>query len=140
MDIDNEKGPEGQQGVAYQELIGTANDGVHITGKDGREVHVNLRKFPVPIVIVALYLFLGFVFNLWHPGWMLFFIIPIFYQLLAMAGAQNLRRKLNLFPMALLCVVFYLLLGFFLDLWHPSWMIFLFIPVYHVLVSTVVRT
>jgi len=127
------------QGVAYQEPIPTGSDGVHITRKDGSEVHVNLRKVPVPLIIVAAYLLLGFLFGLWHPGWMLFFAIPIYYQLTAMAAAQTLRKRLNLFPMALLCVVLYLLLGFFLDLWHPGWVVFLLIPVYHVLVSTVFK-
>jgi hypothetical protein len=127
------------QGVAYQEPIPSGSDGVHITRKDGSEVHVNLRKVPVPLIIAAAYLLLGFLCGLWHPGWMLFFAIPVYYQLTAMAAAQTLRKRLNLFPMALLCVVFYLLLGFFLDLWHPGWIVFLLIPVYHTLVSTVFK-
>lgn len=28
------------------------------------------------------------------------------------------------------CVIAYLLLGFLLDLWHPAWIIFLFIPIF----------
>lgn len=32
-----------------------------------------------PILITILYLILGFLFDLWHPGWMLYLTIPIFY-------------------------------------------------------------
>ena len=31
------------------------------------------------ILVVAVYLFLGCVYNLWHPYWVIFFTIPIFY-------------------------------------------------------------
>ena len=120
-------GQGAQQSVAYQELVSTGFDA---------QKQKQFLKFPVPLLIVAAYLFLGFLFDLWHPGWLLFFAIPIYYQLIAMAAARELRKKLNLFPMALLCVVVYLLLGFFLNLWHPGWMLFLLIPIYHTLVST----
>lgn len=35
--------------------------------------------FPYPIVIVMLYLFIGFMFDGWHPWWWLFFTIPVYY-------------------------------------------------------------
>lgn len=35
--------------------------------------------FPYPLFIVLLYLVLGFVFGLWHPGWIIFLTIPFFY-------------------------------------------------------------
>ena len=53
-----------------------------------------------PIEITALYLVLGAVFHLWHPGWLIFLTIPLHYMLL----------------------------GFFFNLWHPGWLVFLAIP------------
>jgi len=100
--------------------------------------HKFLLKLPVPLFVAGAYLLMGFLGNLWHPGWLIFLTIPIYYQLVAMLAAKSLRKKLNLFPMAVLCVAFYLLLGFFLNLWHPGWLVLLLIPVYHWLVSTVV--
>ena len=49
------------------------------------------------------------------------------------------KRKLNwhAFPIALLVVVAYLLMGFLGSLWHPGWIIFLAIPLYHWIVRMV---
>jgi len=94
-----------------------------------------LLRFPIPLVVVPAYLAMGFLLDLWHPGWLIFLAIPIYYELAAMAAAADIRKKLNLFPIAPLCVLVYLLLGFYVNVWHPSWMIFLLIPLYYVLVS-----
>ena len=32
-----------------------------------------------PVIVVLIYLVLGLTFNLWHPGWLVFLTIPIFY-------------------------------------------------------------
>ena len=40
---------------------------------------LGVEKISFPIIIVAIYLVLGIAFNLWHPWWALFFLIPIFY-------------------------------------------------------------
>lgn len=36
-----------------------------------------IKLFPYPIFIVILYLFIGIVWDLWSPGWLLFLTIPI---------------------------------------------------------------
>ena len=94
----------------------------------------------VPLVITGAYLLMGFLLGTWHPNWIVFLAIPIYFQLVSMFAAKGLRKKLNRFPMALLCVVAYLLLGFSpLRLWHPGWVLFLIIPIYHSVASTVFR-
>lgn len=43
---------------------------------------IEKRKFTAflyPLLIVALYCYLGIQFRLWHPGWVLFITIPIYY-------------------------------------------------------------
>lgn len=35
--------------------------------------------FPYPLFCALLYLVLGFLFGLWHPGWIIFLTIPFFY-------------------------------------------------------------
>ena len=47
--------------------------------------------FPYPIFVTIVYLFLGFVFNSWHPGWILFITIPIYYSVVSYSG----RRRRN---------------------------------------------
>jgi transcriptional regulator with XRE-family HTH domain len=42
-----------------------------------------LYRFPFPVAVTVFYLATGFLFNWWHPGWMLFFTIPIYYWLVS---------------------------------------------------------
>jgi transcriptional regulator with XRE-family HTH domain len=142
-------------------------DGIHVKSTDNEEVHVSFkdgiqvlndgvfefdsrtwtdslrRKWyyavPIPLLAVAAYLVLGFVHGMWHPGWLVAFAIPVYYELCSMVSARGLRSKLNHFPISTLCVPAYLSLGFFYGLWHPGWIIFLAIPVYYSLVNTLVR-
>jgi len=96
-----------------------------------------LMRLPIPLLAVAAYLLMGFLWDWWHPGWLVFLAIPVYYQLVAMAAATEIRKKLNCFPIAVLCVLAYLVLGFRYDIWHPSWMIFLLIPIYYVMVGAI---
>ena len=81
-----------------------------------------------PLFITALFLILGALFGLWHPGWMLFLTIPLYY----MKPKSAMDRWLN----PVMIVLIYLVLGFFFNLWHPGWMIFLAIPVAAIISKT----
>ncbi|MFA6829913.1 MAG: helix-turn-helix transcriptional regulator [Bacilli bacterium] len=37
--------------------------------------------FLMPVLITAIYVFVGMTFSLWHPLWVLFLIIPIYYMI-----------------------------------------------------------
>lgn len=50
-----------------------------VTVNSGKRRRSPLITFPYPVVIVLLYLFIGFVFDGWHPWWMLFLTIPVYY-------------------------------------------------------------
>ena len=43
-----------------------------------------LGGFPFPLVVTPLYLCLGFFFGLWHPGWLIFLAVPVYYCLVDM--------------------------------------------------------
>jgi len=98
-----------------------------------------LFKLPILLFVVAAYLVMGFLWNWWHPGWLIFLAIPVYYQLVSMMEAASMRKKLNRFPIAVLCVLVFLLIGLFFGVWHPTWMVFLLIPLYHVMVSAVFK-
>lgn len=51
------------------------------------------RSLPYPLVISILYLILGFVWNLWHPGWILFLTIPVYYSMLS--WLENRERRIR---------------------------------------------
>ena len=41
------------------------------------------RLAPVyPVIVTMIYLVLGFALNMWHPGWIVFLTIPIFYVMI----------------------------------------------------------
>lgn len=110
--------------------IGFAGEGVHINGK---KVYSLGGAFSM--LVGAAYLALGFIVNLWHPGWLIFFAIPIYYQIAAMFHVEGVRAKLNTFPISVMCTAAFLFLGICHNLWHPMWAILLIIPFYHTFVS-----
>ena len=38
-----------------------------------------VKVFCYPVLVAMVYLIIGFAFNWWHPGWVLFLTIPLFY-------------------------------------------------------------
>lgn len=79
------------------------------------------------------YLLMGFLCNLWHPGWILFFAPFI------LGGISNTitHRNASEFPIVFLALAAYLLMGFLANLWHPGWVIFILIPAYYIVVEPI---
>lgn len=73
-----------------------------------------------PVLIAVIYGLLGAVFQIWHPGWILFLLIPIYY--VGLYGGYPI-----------LIVFLYLLAGFGFGWWHPAWVLFLTIPLFYLL-------
>ena len=71
-----------------------------------------------PLIIVFLYLILGACFQWWHPAWLLFLLIPIYY-----AGLYE--------GYTVLVTFLFLLAGFGFGWWHPAWLLFLTIPLFY---------
>ena len=78
-----------------------------------------------PLICTILFLLLGYGFDLWHPGWLVYLFVP------AMPFMLGLKRIKHIYP--IICAVIYLLLGILWGLWHPGWIIFLTIPVVAIL-------
>lgn len=94
-----------------------------------------LLKFPAPIIIVLLFLALGFIFQAWHPGWLVFLLIPIYYHLAAALTVRKPKARLLAMPVPEIIVLIYLFLGFVCSIWSPTWILFLLIPLYYWLVA-----
>lgn len=45
------------------------------------------------------------------------------------------RKRLLMFPYPVLVTVIFLLMGFYGDLWHPGWIVYLSIPIYYCLIG-----
>lgn len=125
-------------------------DGIHVDDKkkgdnvhiDRKGVYVNGEKYdgewfagchhlPMTLLIIVLYFFVGFFLGAWHPGWMLFLLIPLWHSFV---GAVE-RRNAHAFAYPILATLCFLCAGFFFGAWHPGWVIFLTIPIYYSMVS-----
>lgn len=125
-------------------------DGIHVNDKKREEdVHIDrkgvfingekqegwkmtwLWSFPFAAVISIAYWILGMMFNAWHPGWLLFLLIPIWYSFISAVKKGNA----TIFAYPVLVTLVFLSAGFWLDIWHPAWVLYLTIPVYYFLAS-----
>ena len=90
--------------------------------KDAEERPRFRQDFPYLLLVTVIYLVLGFAFHLWHPGWIIFLTIPLFYL------PNDERGYLRLLGNPVMVTIIYLLLGCYCNLWHPGWIIFLVMP------------
>ena len=82
----------------------------------------------------AVYLLLGMAWNLWHPLWIIFVIMPAVASVVDLILAPKEKRAKEIggtidFVVIIGAVVTYLLCGFYADLWHIMWVVFLIIPI-----------
>lgn len=92
-------------------------------------------------IVTLVYLVIGFVWDLWHPGWLIFVAAAVLSPLLSAINRPKLRPKVkgshfgpavdwDRINAALCAIVFlvailaYLVMGFLWNLWHPGWLIF----------------
>lgn len=141
--------------------IDKSNDSIHITDDDGSSVHIEKGcvacvdknghkkeiRHPVrdkgSIIIdviegflflctIVLYVLLGALLNMWVNGWIFLFVPGI----LCSIARCIYKKNPNKFNMAFLsCFVFFFVCmfipGMSANLWHPMWVVFLAIPIYH---------
>ncbi len=99
------------------------------------DLQSGLLKFPMFIVIPVVYIILGMFFKLWHPAWLMFLAIPLYYQLCHAFGAKNQKSFLLRLPIVPGILLVFLCSGFFLGLWKYAWILFLGIPIYYWIVG-----
>ncbi len=87
----------------------------------------------MPLLVIVTFILLGALGGWWHPAWLVFFIIPIYY----MSMSAIVHKSLELVPIVPIVVAVYLSLGCIAGLWHPYWAIFVAIPVYYMLVAAI---
>ncbi len=81
-----------------------------------------------PFVCTILYIIMGIAGGLWHPGWLIFLLIPVtaIVSDSISEGEKHLLTAISPF----LAVIFFFFLGFFQGLWHPGWLVFFIVPVF----------
>ena len=126
-------------GISLDELLQTEDDAIEFVKDTALEENDNYENeekenhvvdainASATLIIVASYFVLGAIFSLWHPGWIVFLLIPIFISLVEAIKNKNPEE----FAFPVLIAAIYLLLGFVFSLWHPGWIVFLLIPIYY---------
>lgn len=135
------------------DFVHIGKDGVHIKDKDGSEVHIGRggirgvdkngrhfvrrkSKFKVSSYIsgilmlcaVVAYLLLGFLGDWFGQAWVIFFL-PIILGSIVHAIET---KRFSAFNMPVLCTFIFLFLGVvYPGIWHPTWVVFLLIPIYY---------
>ncbi len=119
--------------------VETDKDSVHIGADDinvrGRKkVRNPILHAALPLVCVILYLILGFTTSMgWATGWLLFLLIPIAESLYSAIVTKNPSS----FCYPVLVVFLYLALGFVFGIWHPTWILFVTIPLFYVICDSI---
>jgi len=87
----------------------------------------------VLVITAIIYIILGAVCNLWHPAWILLFLIPIISSL----ADAIVKKNPSHFAYPVLVTAVFLLIGFLAHKWHPGWVVFLTIPVYYIIAEAI---
>ncbi|MFP4078896.1 MAG: hypothetical protein ACLFUQ_07115 [Candidatus Izemoplasmataceae bacterium] len=80
----------------------------------------------MPYIAILIFLWLALDFDLAHPGWVVFFAIPLCDMLMN----RGLEQRTLL---SALIIAIYLVIGFVWHAWHPGWLAFLFVPILNIL-------
>ncbi len=124
-----------------------SDDKVVLKDKDGKVVKkhfsldrftkiVNAVEFGLFLIAIATYIVLGNLLNLWANMWVILFVPGIICSFIRAVHKRNPQHFNVLFTT--LFVYFFVCLTFpgpDANLWHPLWVIFFAIPLYHIIVS-----
>lgn len=99
--------------------------------KENKEEKINFLAAALNIclvlIVAAIYVLIGSLKELWHPGWLIFFAIPIITSFERAVIKKNASR----FNFIAVCALIYLCFGLFAGNWHPAWTVFLLVPLYY---------
>lgn len=123
--------------------------GIHVTSKEGDDVHIGpgshhvyvngeeydykeewkhyRHEFPIAIICIAVFLSLGILTSVWHPTWLILFIIPVWHSVASAFRHKKIVQ--NIYSVLAFCGFLYL--GMIKALWPYAWVCLLTIPVYH---------
>lgn len=114
------------------DVVSVDKNGVYVNGeKKEKEWFYHHTHFPIFLVIMVVYFIIGAVWNAWHPGWLLFLLVPVWNSLVEAIEKKDANR----FAYPVLVTLIYLCLGIFWFLWHPGWVVYLTVPLYYAVIN-----
>lgn len=114
-------------------------NGVRVNGEEASGQMFSRGKgeeLPLSIIAILVYIIIGFCFGLWHPGWLIFFLVPVISTLITAVRHHNPDQ----FAYPVLALLIFLYIGLVYSRWHPTWVVFLTIPVYYSVTNYIRRT
>lgn len=138
-----EKSPDAEQLIALSKIYGISLDEL-VGGEEKKdkkaellypEMNKVLKILPMYVLVPIAYVALGLITNLWHPLWFMFFLIPIYFQVLHASFAKSKKSFLLRLPVVPVAIVTYLFLGFAFSLWKIGVIVILLILVYYWLIA-----
>ncbi|MBQ4443077.1 MAG: hypothetical protein II896_00255 [Clostridia bacterium] len=89
---------------------------------------LNWQVFPIELIVLTVYLAVGFTLHLWHPTWLVFLAIPLYHWTVDIIRNKRIKG-LPTFLSVWGSTVVYLAVGFSLGIWHPTWLVFMSVPI-----------
>ncbi len=140
-------------GMTVDELLNTDKDKSIVTTKPKKEkdikgklksllskandfgIYPKLAKslliFPFPLIVTVIYIAVSMIFDIWHPFWIIFLTIPMYYRFAIACKGNSKKVFALLLPVPELIVTIYLMLGISLHAWGVGAILFLLIPIYY---------
>ncbi len=109
---------------------------LHELHKEDNRSRSLLYQFPMAVVVIAAYILMGVFLDAWHPGWLIFLAIPLWYT----AIEAIINKNAYAFAYPVLVVLGFFCMGFFMNAWHPGWVLFLTIPIYYCVLNYIIKT
>lgn len=95
------------------------------------EAHRVWKLVPVWLIVPVLYFALGLMLHLWHPTWVLFLLIPVYFGELFALNARTRQEFFMRQPVLVAAVFVFVLFGALFGAWRIAWVLVFAAPIYH---------
>ena len=127
------------------ESVSITDEGVKCVDKNGKVKNVGIQDKGIMIIncvegvlftlAIVAFILLGTLLNLWTCAWIVFFVPEIICSVaraIRKKNAQHFNMAFTAcFTFFFVCMMLPSLIPNFPALWHPMWVVFLFVPIYH---------
>ena len=112
-------------------------DDVYDEIKEDKDIDLSGISAAVPIIATIVFLALGLIWGLWHPGWLVFLLVPVFLFMIPdkVNGKWTFKKNIRKVPYPVFVTFVFLLLGFIFNGWAWAWLVYLTIPVWYIVVN-----
>ena len=129
--------------ITDKEVVCKDSDGNCVKRKDFRHPDkviniINIIECVLGTLAIVAFILLGTLLGAWYNAWIVFFVPEIVCSIARAIHKKN-ANQFNMVFTATATFFFVCMVcpGLSANLWHPMWLVFLAIPLYHMIVSTI---